>query len=587
MTLPKAASLLLTLTFLLFACTSTKMAEKPTSSRVAQTTLPKEYRDNGTNGEARSPKIIILEFHGMKEGIIEENLTALPSFQQLIKGPHNDQDYVYLPRVFTTIPAASVPAMSSMYTGLFPSRTGIVSTIWFNRRTAKVRTMISYSQDRINRILASNGVKTLFDYSAEAGKRSMSTMLMITNGADWSIRSSVFLWGNAALAGFFGNGKWIPDGKYVDYNTLRAFLTGHILAYRNSLSGIKEYHHTIPDVMVVQLLGTDLFSHYPPGELKQQDASMDEIQKHYAQTVLDPLIGSLIRFLRKTGWYEDCIFILTSEHGFTKIMKHIPDDTLDDSFQNRFTLPDQEVSNQEAEAVIMLGASTKEIYLKNRQSGNWMDPPRLLEDVKPAVDLVLANSDIQICMHTLVIRQYPDERDNFIEENDHWWFFDWKAYHTSDKSGPSFLQALQPLSVLESRFELGNYVVRGLRKQYTKETAPDIKIINKKGFYFERDFDKYGHHGSYYPSDNIVSFWVAGPGLARLLSGRHCLSRAVSTLDLVPMAMYLLGIPQPDGLNGTNPLEQFLGQGEQRISLTINEHSESASAGLTPLYQTK
>jgi len=509
------------------------------------------------NAKTSSPKVVILEFHGMKQGIINENLEELPHFQELIRGSHNAHAYVHLPRVFTTIPAASVPATSSMYTGLWPQRTGIVSTIWFDRRTTTVRTMISYFQKRINRILSSNGVKTLFDYIAESGKNSMTTMLMITKGADWSIRSGVFFWGNAALVGFFRNGRWFPDSRYIDQNTISAFLTGHVLAYSKSLAGILEYRHAIPDVMVVQLLGTDLFSHYPPRELKKRNASMDEIQKNYAQTVLDPLIGRLIRFLKKAGCYEDCIFILISEHGFTKISKHIPDNTLDHSLSKCFKLPDQETSNRQAEAVIMLGASTKEIYLKNRQSGNWMDPPRLLADVKPAVDLVLANTDIQHCMNTLVIRQYPGERHDFMEENDHWWVLDWKTYQATDKNDLAFLQALRPLSVLESRFELGKYVVRGLRRQYTRETAPDIKVINKGGFYFERDFDKYGHHGSYYPSDCIVSFWVAGPGLARILPGHHFLDRAASTLDLVPIVMYLLGMPLPEGLDGNNPLENL------------------------------
>jgi len=110
------------------------------------------------------------------------------------------------------------------------------------------------------------------------------------------------------------------------------------------------------------------------------------------------------------------------------------------------------------------------------------------------------------------------------------------------------------LSMLEKSFELKEYVVQGLRKQYTKETAPDIKLINKEGFYFERNFDKYGHHGSYYPDDSIVSFWVAGPGLARILPGRHLLEGPASTLDLVPMVTYILGIPLPEGLDGENPL---------------------------------
>jgi len=509
------------------------------------------------NAGSSGPKVVILELHGMKQGIIDESLEGLPHFQELIRGPHNAQAYVYLPRVFVTIPAASVPGISSMYTGLYPQRTGVVSTIWFDRRTTEVRTMISYSQQRINRILTSNGVKTLFDYVGESGKHSMTTMLMLTKGADWSVKSGAFFWGNASLLGLLRNGRWFPDSPYVDQKTISAFLNGHVLSYDKSLAGIQRYHGMIPDVMAVQLLGTDLFSHYPPPDLENRNASMDEIQKHYTRTVLDPLIGRLIRFLKKAGYYEHCIFILVSEHGFTKIIKHIPDKTLDRSLSKGFTLPDRETGNRQAEAVIMLGACTKEIYLKNRQSGDWMDPPRLLADVKPAVDLVLANPDIQTCINTLVIRQYPGERHSEMKEHDQWWVFDWQAYRATVKDDMSFLQALRPLNAMARHFKLGEYVVQGLRRQYTRETAPDIKVINKKGFYFERDFDKYGHHGSYYPTDCIVSFWVAGPGLARILPGRHCLDRAASTLDLVPMVAYLLGIPLPKGLDGNNPLRDL------------------------------
>jgi len=444
-----------------------------------------------------------------------------------------------------------------MYTGLYPQRTGVVSTIWFDRRTTEVRTMVSYSQQRINRILTSNGVKTLFDYVGEAGKHSMTTMLMLTKGADWSVKSGAFFWGNASLLGLLRNGRWFPDSPYVDQKTISAFLTGHVLSYDKSLEGIQRYHGTIPDVMAVQLLGTDLFSHYPARDLEDRNASMDEIQKYYTRTVLDPLIGRLIRFLKEAGHYKDCIFILVSEHGSTKINKHIPDKTLHRSLSKGFTLPDRETGNRQAEAVIMLGACTKEIYLKNRQSGNWMDPPRLLADIKPAVDLVLANPDIQTCMNTLVIRQYPGERHSEMKEHDQWWDFDWRGYQATARDDVSFLQALRPLSVLKRHFELGEYIVEELRRQYTRDTAPDIKVINKKGFYFERDFDKYGHHGSYYPTDCIVSFWVAGPGLARILPGRYCLARAASTLDLVPMVAYLLGIPLPKGLDGNNPLRDL------------------------------
>ena len=67
-------------------------------------------------GTARTlgPKVIIVEFHGMKQGIIAENLEELPHFKELIKGPQNRQAYIHLSRVFTTIPGGSVPDTTSM-----------------------------------------------------------------------------------------------------------------------------------------------------------------------------------------------------------------------------------------------------------------------------------------------------------------------------------------------------------------------------------------------------------------------------------------------------------------------------------------
>jgi hypothetical protein len=203
----------------------------------------------------------------------------------------------------------------------------------------------------------------------------------------------------------------------------------------------------------------------------------------------------------------------------------------------------------------MRGACTKEIYLKNRRSRIWLDPPRLLSDVKPAVDILLQNPALHDCLNALVIRQYAGERDEGVFENALWWGFDWRNYWISSRTNKDFTTSLLPLEATFQNFVLKDYIKQGLNRQYTRETAPDIKLINKKGFYFEDEVRKYGHHGSYYPEDNEVFFWVAGPGLADIIPGRQVIDQPSSTLDLIPMVAYLLDIPQPQGLDGRNPLE--------------------------------
>lgn len=505
-----------------------------------------------------SPRIIVLEFHGLKKDIIQNNLDRLPNFEELIRGPENQQPYVHLSRVFTTLPAASVPACTAMYTGRYPQQTGVVSTIWFDRRSAKVHTMISYLQQRINRKLKQNNVKTIFDYVKAAGKHSMSTMLMIDKGTDVSIKSGMFFWGNASTVGLFKRGHWFPDPWYMDTKTISGFLTGHVFAYSRSLSGWLDRHGRLPDLMVVQLLGMDIYSHYPAAELVEQNASMEAIQTHYTLQVLDPLIGRIIHFLKDKNCYDRTIFFLVSQQGSIKIKKHIPDTIVSDLLDSRYVLPGVHTPKRSAEAVVMPGACTKEIYLRNRRSGNWLDPPRLLEDVKPAVDLLLQQATLRESLNAMVIYQYSGERHEEVAGTASWWGLDWQNYVNSRQQGFDFFNSLQPLNETFKQFELKNYLVKGLNHQYTRETAPDIKLINKKGIYFERDEKKYGHHGSYYPEDTIVSFWIAGPGLKAMIPKRQTIDAETSTLDLVPMVASLLEVELPDDLAGINRLKDLV-----------------------------
>lgn len=508
-------------------------------------------------------KLIVLEFHGLKQSIIEDNLEVLPNFRELIRGRDGSQSHVHLPRVLTTLPAASQPAVTSMYTGLHPGRTGVVSSIWLDRELAEVRTLVSYGQQRINRILRENGVKNVFERFAESGKRSMTSMLMVTSGVEWPIRSGAFFWGNSVAAGLACNDRLIPLGRYVDQKTMQGFLTGHRTAYRKSLTGVYRRQGIIPDLMVVQLLGTDLHSHYPLANPGAVQLTMPGIQRYYAQAVLDPLVGELLATLKSLGWYDRAIVLLVSEQGFSLIHKQIPNRIVDDSLKGTFRLPGFLRGTREADAVIMPGAGTKEIYLKNRRTGDWMDPPGLLADVKPAIDRLLANPGVRGATATLLVAQYPGERSEGIAEVDRWWTLDDQAYANGDRSPASFLASLRPLSALRERFELGDYLADGLRQQYNRRTLPDIKLVTRQGIYFEGDFDKVSHHGSFYPDDCLVSTWIAGPGLDRILPGSHVVQETASTLDLVPMLLHLAGLPVPAGLDGHNPLAALpLTQGE-------------------------
>jgi len=500
------------------------------------------------------PQVVIVEFHGLKNGIIADNLDRLPTFRQLIKGASDKGSYIHLPRVLTTIPAASVPACTAMYTGRHPRHTGVVSTIWFDRTTREIRTMIDYFQDRINRLVAGRGIKTIFEHVARAGGTSLSAMLMMDRGADWSLKSGMFFWGNASTLGFLKNGRYFPDPWYIDHKTVSAFLTGHLFFHTHSINGRLQASGALPDLMVVQLLGTDIRSHFPEKSFRRADADMDTIQRHYAATVLDPEMKRMLDFFQKKGCYDQLIFILLSQQGFIKIRRHLSDSLVSEALAGRFRMSDASKVPEWAEAVVMPGACTKEVYLKNRRTGRWLDPPRLLTDIKPAVDALLDEPRITSALKAMVVRQYPGERHEGIDESGCWWRLDLESYPASQRTEDDFLTFLEPFEKKAADFALGDAIVRGLNQQYSRETTPDIKLVNQKGIYFERDTFKYGHHGSYYPEDLQVSFWIAGPGLQSVLPGRHVIEEQASTLDLIPMTAFLLGFPAPGGLDGRNPL---------------------------------
>lgn len=500
------------------------------------------------------PKVVIIEFHGLKQHMIFDNLERLPNFRELIRGAADDHAFVHLPTVVTTVPAASVPSIAAMYTGRHPQETGVVSTIWFDRPSARVRTMISPGQQRINDMLRARGIPTIFEHLKAAGKTSLSCMLMVNTGADWTLRSGAFFWGNASALRFLKDGRWFPHRSYTDPKTVSAFIDGHVLARPDSLSGILAREGRLPDVMVLQLLGTDLDSHFPPPRLVAAQASIEAVQADYLQQVLDPQIGRLIRFFKQTGTYERTIFILGSQQGAVKVTRLIDDGTVARSLRSTFVLSADRNGQRAADAVVMLGACTKEVYLKNRATGDWTDPPRLQADVKVAVDRLLDNPDVTGALNALVVRQYPGERREGPEETAAWWSFDWERYRATPRGPEDFEAALRPLTALAGRFVLADHLFAGLERQYTRDTAPDIKLINKKGVYYERSKDKYGHHGSYYPEDLLVSFWVAGPGVAAVIPGRHTVAATASVLDLIPITFHLLGLPPPTGLAGRNPL---------------------------------
>ncbi len=204
----------------------------------------------------------------------------------------------------------------------------------------------------------------------------------------------------------------------------------------------------------------------------------------------------------------------------------------------------------------MAGAGTKAIYIKNRREGSWHVPPSLARDIKPAIDLLIKNDELLSSTAAILIRQFPGDRSEGVSETALFWSFDISGYMQTRRSERDFLNALNPLSsidVLNSDVHLSLQ----LERQYAKDSAPDIVLITKQGLFFAPDKGKYGHHGSIYSSDNLVSYMMGGPSLSRRLVESCIIQEKASVLDFVPTVMGLLHVAVPSNLAGKDIISTY------------------------------
>jgi hypothetical protein len=172
-----------------------------------------------------------------------------------------------------------------------------------------------------------------------------------------------------------------------------------------------------------------------------------------------------------------------------------------------------------------------------------------MNDIKPAIDLLIQVKQIRDSLTTLLINQFPGEREDGISETDAFWYFDIQGYIKTQRKEEDFLNVLKPLSIMDSLYpstQLSQY----FRKQYSRDTAPDILLINKPGLFFTPNNGKYAHHGSIHPSDSLVSFVIGGPRLSQKLKRSYIIEDKISVLDLMPTVGSILNLEMPLTTNG-------------------------------------
>jgi arylsulfatase A-like enzyme len=386
----------------------------------------------------------------------------------------------------------------------------------------------------------------------------MAVATQVTKGVDdrnW-IKQSIHLWSQAFFVNLFGYGKAIPDGAHLDRGTTKGLLSGYIYSLSDGLRGKLKAEGDIPDLVVIHYVGLDIFTHYPRRFMEKEGWTIDQIQRWYLREVLDPELGKLIAFLKKNSIFQNTIFFFVSDHGQTKISRHIDEKKFEKTLSENFKVMGPPYSAAEADIIIMPGASTKAIYVQGRPNAGWMRPPGLLEDIKPVVDFLIDLEVMEKCLNTLLVAQYPGERHEGREESDAFWFFDVNGYRQSERKDEDFLDALEPLSKLDDLVGKELDAAHMYRLDYGRENRPDILLINKPGYYFTPDEDKYAHHGSIYADDAYVSFVISGPAIHLFSTKPQAIIRQINMVDMVPMAAYLAGFKIDKPIDGKNQLSE-------------------------------
>jgi hypothetical protein len=137
-----------------------------------------------------------------------------------------------------------------------------------------------------------------------------------------------------------------------------------------------------PDLLTVYFMGVDHESH----------GHGPSAQAGYLEGTLDSLIGELVEGLKRSGWLENCLTVVISDHGQIEV---IPDDR----HSLRMSFPfDREMGylfdalgldvhdypgeDPACDAVVAANGGLAHVYLQNQQ-GQWSSPPDFERDVLP------------------------------------------------------------------------------------------------------------------------------------------------------------------------------------------------------------
>lgn len=461
--------------------------------------------------DAQHP-VVLIDIDGMKRELFYNLLAdgALPGFARLFEHGARVRYGV------TVYPSETLPAQTSLFTGLYPGRHGIVGNGWMERNTQPPRIVDFSRADTAAMVFGYRlyGLPTLvLPHSGTGGLINAAlfpdarTLYEHLSGRDLR---SVVLFSQISR----GAGRWIrpsrPEMVYFAMST-RARLD-HTRMDRSTWSTAKKLlsRDGLPDMLTLYFCGIDSWGHHTAGQG----------QEVYITRVLDPIMTDLARVFKARGWLDRARFALCSDHGHSWLgaRRRVSHITLMSTLQAAGRRPTAHAPlRADADCYINVIGGSVQLHVR-AASGDWNAPPdvdsdllplaRALENVRrpdapqePCFALVLVRPAAHAGYHVLTDRGLVAAEDFFWEKLEQF---------------PNAFSNIRGLNcarsgdiVLFANFERGFY--------FSDETVPRS-------------------HGSLSPDDMGIPIMFSGPGIRRGVIER------ASIVDIMPTILSLFGI---------------------------------------------
>ena len=469
--------------------------------------------------------VLLLDIDGLKRELFYNMLTdgQLPGFAALFG--HG----TWVRFAATIFPSETLPAQTSLFTGMHVGRHGIVGNGWLDRTEQPARlvdfsrpdtaalvfgyrlyglptVVLPYvdSEGLINRSLYP-GVRTIYERAADAGLQSTVVFSHISRGAQQWIRpsrSDVFYYALGTRA-------------HIDYARLDRKTWA--IAEKNLL------RYGLPDLITLYFCGLDAWGHHTAH--KGQDI--------YLKTVLDPLMLKLPRLFERRGWLDRTRFVLCSDHGHSWLstQRRISHNILVRTLESRGLKPITHLPlTPSATCYLNVIGGSAQIHIKNHTVDDWRTPPDFESDILPAATALAALGDT------------PANSEPHAPQR----FFSLILVRPSPGAGYFVFRDRALVPIEKFFWDKLDRFPDAFRNIYGLDCprSGDIVLFTdfERGYYFS-DTDVPRSHGSLSRDDLGIPILFSGPGVPR-----RVLERA-NIIDVAPTILSFLGAGA-DGMDG-------------------------------------